>query len=101
MKLNKLTVKNLRLYGDEEQTIIFDPQKSITVLLGDNGAGKTSLLDACSVLLSQFFEHFPNVSKKDFISDDVRNETNERKANYMHCGISLSRTRACGPGSSR
>lgn len=90
MRLNKLTVKNLRLYGDEEQTIVFDPHKNITVLLGDNGAGKTSLLDACSVLLSQFFEHFPNVSKKDFRTDDIRNETNERQANYMHCSISLS-----------
>lgn len=90
MRLNKLSVKNLRLYGDEEQTIVFDSQKNITVLLGDNGAGKTSLLDACSILLSQFFEHFPNISKKDFKPDDVRNETNERQANYMHCSISLS-----------
>ena len=90
MRLNKLTVKNLRLYGDEEQTIVFDPKKNITVLLGDNGAGKTSLLDACSILLSQFFEHFPKVSKKDFTSLDVHKETNERLANYMHCYISLS-----------
>lgn len=90
MRLNKLTVKNLRLYGDEEQTIVFDPKKNITVLLGDNGAGKTSLLDACSILLSQFFEHFPKVSKKDFTSLDVHKETNERLANYMHCDISLS-----------
>ena len=90
MRLNKLTVKNLRIYGDEEQTIVFDPKKNITVLLGDNGAGKSSLLDACSILLSQFFEHFPKVSKKDFTSLDVHKETNERLANYMHCDISLS-----------
>lgn len=90
MRLKRLSIKNLRLYGDEEQTIEFDPQKKITVLLGDNGAGKTSLLDACSILLSQFFEHFPNVSKKDFKTDDVRNVTNERQANYMHCEILLS-----------
>lgn len=90
MRLKRLSIKNLRLYGEEEQTIEFDSQKNITVILGDNGAGKTSLLDASSILLSQFFEHFPNVSKKDFRSDDVRNETNERQANYMHCEISLS-----------
>lgn len=90
MRLDRLTVKNLRLYGDEEQTIQFDRQKNITVLLGDNGAGKTSLLDACSVLLSQFFEHFPNVPKKDFRPDDVRKETNERQSDYMHCQISIS-----------
>lgn len=90
MRLNKLTIKNLRLYGAEEQTIIFDSNKNITVFLGDNGAGKTSLLDACSILLSQFFEHFPNVSKKDFRTEDVRKETNERQADYMHCDITVS-----------
>jgi predicted ATP-binding protein involved in virulence len=90
MRIDQLTIKNLRLFGNDPQTIVFDAQKQITVLLGDNGAGKTSLLDACTVLLSQFFEHFPNVSKKDFRPDDVRNETNERKADYLHCGIRVT-----------
>lgn len=90
MRIDSLNIKNLRLYGDQEQTITFDPSKKVTVLLGDNGAGKTSLLYGCSVLLSQFFDAFPNISKKDFTAADIRNVDNEHKADYLHMGGTIS-----------
>lgn len=89
MRLNKLSVRNLRLYGDEEQTIEFDPQKNITVLLGDNGAGKTSLLYGISVLLSQFYKHFPGCSARTFTEEDVRVVDNTRRADFLHVGIDV------------
>lgn len=89
MRLNKLSVRNLRVYGDKEQTIEFDPQKKITVLLGDNGAGKTSLLYGLSVLLSQFYKHFPGCSVRNFTEEDVRVVDNTRRANFIHVGIDL------------
>ena len=89
MRLNKLILKNLRLYGEEEQSIEFDPQKNITVLLGDNGAGKTSLLYGISVLLSQFYKHFPGCSVRSFSEEDVRVESNTRRADFLHVGIDL------------
>lgn len=92
MRLNKLSVRNLRLYGDEEQTIEFDPQKKITVLLGDNGAGKTSLLYGISVLLSQFYKHFPGCSARTFTEEDVRAVDNTRRADYLHVGIDVVST---------
>lgn len=92
MRLNKLAVRNLRLYGDEEQTIEFDPQKKITVLLGDNGAGKTSLLYGISVLLSQFYKHFPGCSVRTFTEEDVRAVDNTRRADYLHIGIDIVST---------
>lgn len=89
MRINTFTVKNLRLYGDEEQTIEFDPQKNVMVLLGDNGAGKTSLLYGISVLLSQFYKHFPGCSVRNFSDQDVRIETNTQRADYLHVGLDL------------
>lgn len=92
MRINKLSVRNLRLYGEEEQTIEFDAQKRVTVLLGDNGAGKTSLLYGISVLLSQFYKHFPGCSVRSFTEEDVRSVNNERRADFLHVGIDLSPT---------
>lgn len=89
MRINKLTIKNLRLYGDEEQIIEFDNQKKITILLGDNGAGKTSLLYGISVLLSQFYKHFPGCSVRSFTEEDVRAVNNTRRADYLHVGIDI------------
>ncbi len=89
MRINKFTVKNLRLYGNEEQTIEFDPKKNVMVLLGDNGAGKTSFLYGISVLLSQFYKHFPGCSVRNFSDEDVRTVTNTRRADYLHVGIDL------------
>ena len=84
-----MTVKNLRLFGDVEQEIVFDSSKNVAVLLGDNGAGKTTLLYGCTVLLSQFYEHFPECSKKQFVAEDIRNVSNEKKADYLHVGMEL------------
>lgn len=84
-----MTIKNLRLFGDAEQEIVFDSSKNVAVILGDNGAGKTSLLYGCTVLLSQFYEHFPECSKKQFIAEDIRNVSNEKKADYLHVGMEL------------
>lgn len=89
MRLNKVSVKNLRLYGDEVQTIEFDSHKNITVLLGDNGAGKTSLLYGMSVLLSQFYKHFPGCSVRAFSEEDVRIVSNTQRADYLYVGIDL------------
>jgi predicted ATP-binding protein involved in virulence len=89
MRIDSLNVKNIRLFGDNNQTITFDRSKNVTILLGDNGAGKTSLLYGCSVLLSQFYKHFPNCSVRNFTENDVRNISNERKSDYLHVGITI------------
>lgn len=89
MRIDSLSIKNLRLFGDIEQTIKFDCTKQITLLLGDNGAGKTSLLYACSVMLSQFYKHFPNCSVKAFTEGDIHNITNYKKSDYLHVGVKL------------
>jgi|LSQX01.3.fsa_nt_gb DNA sulfur modification protein DndD len=47
MLLNSLKIKDFRQFKGE-QTIVFaaDPQKNVTVIMGDNGTGKTTLAQA-------------------------------------------------------
>lgn len=90
MRLNKIDIKNIRIYGDREQSIRFDETKNVTVLLGDNGTGKTTILYAISILLSQFFKAFPGIKSKTFKGDDVRVENVTRKNDYLHVAVQLS-----------
>jgi|SRR5690554_425732 len=47
MKLKKLTIRNFRqFYGEVSISFSTDEQASVTVIHGENGAGKTSLLNA-------------------------------------------------------
>ena len=90
MRLEQLTIKNLRLFGDDEQTINFSADKNFTVFLGDNGAGKTTILHGCTVALSNFFLAFPYVSNKVFSDTDVRAISNTRRADYLKVGMDIS-----------
>ena len=90
MRLEQLTIKNLRLFGNEEQTINFSADKNITVFLGDNGAGKTTVLHGCTVALSNFFLAFPEISNKVFTDTDVRAINNTQRADYLHVRMNIS-----------
>ena len=51
MKINKIEIQNFK--GFEDNTFIFNPK--MTVLIGDNATGKTTILDALSFVLGTFF----------------------------------------------
>ncbi len=54
MKINKLHLHNFKKFSDF--TFQFHPQ--FTVLIGDNATGKTSILDALSIMLSTYVLRF-------------------------------------------
>lgn len=56
MRIDKLEVRNFKKFA--EQTFDFHPQ--FTLLVGENGAGKTSVLDALSVALGVWLVHVPD-----------------------------------------
>jgi predicted ATP-binding protein involved in virulence len=70
MKLSRITIENFRAVKKLELPL--DPQ--LTVLVGDNAAGKTTILDAIAVGLGAVLTRLPEISGIDFRSNDLRQE---------------------------
>ena len=68
MKLHSLQVTNFRCF--ESLTVEFDPQ--LTVLVANNGMGKTAILDAITVALGPFISGFDTGVNKGFKHEDSR-----------------------------
>ncbi len=72
MKFKKIKLKNFRQFkGDTEVTFSLDEKKNVTVILGNNGAGKTTFLQAINwCLYNQVKLENPN----ELINKDTLNE---------------------------
>ena len=68
MYLSKLELRNFRKF--EELHIEFDRQ--LTVLVGDNGYGKSAVVDAAAIALGTFFMYIPRVSQRSIRDADAR-----------------------------
>jgi len=68
MKLSHITIENFRAVKKLELPL--DPQ--LTVLVGDNAAGKTTILDAIAVGLGAVLTRLPEISGIDFRSNDLQ-----------------------------
>ena len=68
MRLSKIRVKNFRAIGD----VSLDLDPKLTVLVGDNAVGKTSLIEAIGVFLSPALERCPRVAGADLHWEDIR-----------------------------
>lgn len=85
MRLTRLSLTNYRKFGgqpspddtgqDSGKQVVpglsIDFDEYMTVLVGVNGAGKTSVLDAIAVALSPFLSRFPDVNGPSIRSSDV------------------------------
>ncbi|MCM1515806.1 MAG: AAA family ATPase [Paraprevotella sp.] len=69
MRFNKISITNMRLIGDATKEIIFQKEKNVVILLGDNGFGKTTALDALATAMSPYSTQFPGIS--DFLLSDL------------------------------
>ncbi|MEN8220795.1 MAG: AAA family ATPase [Pseudomonadota bacterium] len=78
MKLNHITIENFRAIKQLECPL--DPQ--LTVLHGNNAAGKTTILDAIAVGLGAILKRMPEITTKDFRLKDIRQEE-EQSAPYV------------------
>lgn len=74
MRIDLLTIQNFKKFTD--QTFTFHPQ--FTLLVGDNGAGKTSLLDALAVSMAVWLIDAPDSSLqgsgRDILPTEIRLE---------------------------
>lgn len=68
MYLEKIILKNYKAIEDVQ----IELKPGINLLIGDNGAGKTSVLEGTAIALSGLFVNVPGVTTKNIIKDDVR-----------------------------
>lgn len=67
MKLNEIHISNYRGFAKKSLKL----NKSFNVIAGDNGTGKTSILDACAVALGSFLLGIDNVNSKTIRKRDI------------------------------
>jgi recombinational DNA repair ATPase RecF len=77
MRIDSLHLQSFR--GFEALDLDFNP--SFTLLLGENGAGKTAVLEALSVALGALFLGLLGTSVRPLTRDDVRHKL------YEHAGL--------------
>ena len=88
MYLKKIHIQNYKAI--EELDIELKP--GINLLIGDNGAGKTSVLEGIAVALGGLFVNVAGVSTKNIVKDDVR-------MNVKPMGDSSTTIEYCEPAS--
>lgn len=81
--LKQLSLRNFRLFGEKEQLLKFNSGKNVTVLVGNNGCGKSSILDAIAISISTFTSNFPGQSIKQFKESDVHITEDEDYGDYL------------------
>jgi len=79
MKLHSLQLTNFRCF--ESLTIEFD--KKLTVLVANNGMGKTAVLEALAIGLGSFLSNLPGVSGRNPKETDFRLADDGKKPPYM------------------
>lgn len=68
MYLKKIHIKNYKAIED----INIELKPGVNLLIGDNGAGKTSVLEGIAVALGGIFVNVVGVTAKNIVKDDVR-----------------------------
>ncbi|MFO0039059.1 MAG: AAA family ATPase [Synechococcaceae cyanobacterium] len=76
MRIDCLRLKNFK--GFKERELLFHPQFNLVV--GENGTGKTSLLDALSIAAGSWFLGIPGVDTRHIRQEEVRLEAFEAEA---------------------
>ncbi len=79
----QLYLINFRLFGEDEQVLKFSSDKNVTILVGNNGSGKSSILDAIAISISTFTANFPGQAIKQYTDSDVHITENEEYGDYM------------------
>ena len=100
MRFDSISVTNMRLVGESTRTIRISPEKNVLILLGDNGFGKTTMLDAMATAMAPFSAQFPGIPDFQLSDMDVHINRHGRRARYLtvhalftHDGYHLSAVR--------
>ena len=78
MVIEELYLKNFR--GYEEITIPLD--RRFNLIIGDNGSGKTAILEALTIAMGSLFLGIRNTSSKNIVAQDIHIKTFENFEEY-------------------
>lgn len=79
MKIERLHIRNFRCF----ESLTLDFGKRLTIILADNGAGKTAILDAVASGLGRYLTKLPGVAGQTTKELDLRIVGGERRAPYL------------------
>lgn len=82
MKLQSIQLENFRAF----ERLSFSLGERVTLLIGENGSGKTSILDAIGIGLGAILTHLPDVKGLTFKKTDLRSQ-HVQKAPYMRVAL--------------
>jgi len=71
MYINKIRIKNMKCFEEKE----FDFTSKFTVLIGDNGNGKTTILDAIAISLGTYFIGISGTTPRTVFINEIRKTT--------------------------
>lgn len=82
MKLERLLLHNFRCF----RHLAIDFNDDLTVIVAENGAGKTAVLDAIAIGFGRYLTKLPGIAGIAIRDGDVRIERDERPAHFMMIG---------------
>jgi predicted ATP-binding protein involved in virulence len=86
MQINKITIDNFRAKTHIEMPL----GKRLTLLIGENGTGKSTILDAISIGLGAMLTYLPKVTGVSFKNTDIK-QTENKTAPYSRVKIETQR----------
>ncbi|MCK9199872.1 MAG: AAA family ATPase [Gallionella sp.] len=72
MYLAELRIENFRMYGDGEQALVIPLRPGLTALVGENDAGKTTVIDALRFALGTTDQDWFRLEDSDFHQGDTK-----------------------------
>lgn len=90
MRLDKISITNMRLVGEDARELNIDSAKNVLILLGDNGFGKTTILDAIATTMAPYSAQFPGIADYQLSDLDVHINRHGRRSKYLKINAEFS-----------
>ena len=90
MRFNSISITNMRLVDGSTRKFDIDKEKNVLILLGDNGLGKTTFLDAMATAMAPYSAQFPGISDYQLSDLDVHINSKGQRSKYLTVEASFS-----------